>query len=563
MKDSSVNILIGGEAGQGLVTLGSMLTKTLVREGYEVAVCQDYMSRIRGGHNTYAIRFGPETCDAPREDVDVLVALNQETIDLHKDELTENGVVVCGAEMDPGGLNAYQVPFKELTEKKIYWNTVALGVVAATICSAIDTAKNLLRQTFKKKGDEVIDANLEVLQKAWDWQKEQDVPFACPAPSEGHEGRLAINGNEAIALGALAAGVNFCSFYPMTPSTSVPLTLIAKGQEMGVVVEQVEDEIAAINMALGASFGGARAMTATSGGGFSLMCEGLSLCGITETPLVIVLAQRPGPATGLPTRTEQGDLNLALYGGHGEFPRAIYAPGDLPQCFRLAHKAFDTAEKFQVPAFVLTDQFLADSYRSTEPFDLDALPEVAAPLTSVDNPGEYKRYAVTDSGVSPRLVPGKTDAVMWVDSDEHDETGHIIEDAETRIAQMDKRMRKMEGMLDEVVPPDYDGPDNPDTLLVFFGSTKAAAGEAARILRDQGKSIATLHFSQVYPLQPEQFLDALETAGQTVCVEANHDGQFRNLLHQESGFITEHLLTRYDGRPFTAAYIIEHLEEIA
>lgn len=562
MTDASVNILIGGEAGQGLATIGTLTANALTRRGYHMAVTQDYMSRIRGGHNTFSIRLDTRPVLGPREDIDILVALDQQTIDLHRGHLSERGVIVAGKDMDTRGhARTFAVPYEELAPKKIFHNTVALGVLASVVCLDMDILKDLLAETFEKKGQEVIDQNIEVLLKAHEWKTSQEKIFECPMPPDGQHQRLTMTGNEAIAVGAMAAGVNFCAFYPMTPSTSIPLTLIDKGRDLGVVVEQVEDEIAAMNMALGASYAGARAMTATSGGGFDLMSEGLSLAGITETPIVIALAMRPGPATGLPTRTEQGDLNLALFAGHGEFPRAILAPGDMEECFQLTHRAFGLAERWQSPVFVLTDQFLADSYRSVEPFDLDALPEPEPLLLDPPNPEDYKRYALTDSGVSPRAIPTLSKALVVVDSDEHYEDGHITEDFGVRVAQADKRNRKFEGLLREAVPPAYDGPDEPDLLLVCWGSSKGAVLEAADILRDGGSSVATLHFSQVWPMDPELVGRRLRAAREVVMIEGNSTGQLRGLIQVQTGFRVDRLVTRYDGLPFTAEYIINRLNE--
>ncbi|WP_022661772.1 2-oxoacid:acceptor oxidoreductase subunit alpha [Paucidesulfovibrio longus] len=563
MSETAINILVGGEAGQGLATIGQLMTKALVRAGYEVSVTQDYQSRIRGGHNTFAIRTGPDPIHGPETGVDILVALNQETVDLHRDALKEGGVVVAGEGIEADDCQCLRVPFKKLAPKAIYQNVAALGVLGSTLCGEFGILEKLVSQTFAKKGEEVVKANLAVLRDAYDWVKEQDYSFACmpPAP-QGNEGRLMLHGNEALALGALAAGCNFLSFYPMTPSTSIALTLIGKGGELGLVSEQAEDEISAINMALGASYAGARSCVTTSGGGFALMIEGVSLAGITETPIVIFLVQRPGPATGLPTRTEQGDLNLALYAGHGEFPRALLTPGTVEECFHLAHLAFDLTERWQTPVFVLSDQYLADNYRSVEPFDLDALPETSSPLLSVDDPAGYRRYALSEDGVSPRLIPGYTKALVKVDSDEHDEFGHIEEGPENRIAQNEKRLAKASGLRGEVIPPELFGEENPDLLLVCWGSGLGACLEVSEILTDQGKKVATLHFKQVWPLREDQFMPFLEGAKTVVGVEGNATGQFARLLRQETGFVMDGMVLRSDGYPLNAEYVLKALESL-
>lgn len=559
MSDTSINIVIGGEAGQGLATIGQLTARGVTRAGYHLLVTQKYMSRIRGGHNTFAIRMGTEAVVSATESIDILVALSEETIALHKDDLTEDAIVIAGDEFDTEGFKSLSIPFKELAPKPLYNNIVALGVLGSTICLDISYLEELLKDTFHKKGDDVVQANVDVLRKAYDWVKQHDINGSClEAPADG-EGKLMMNGNEAIAMGALAAGCNFLSFYPMTPSTSVALNLIAKGRGLGLKHEQVEDEIAAMNMALGASYAGARSIVTTSGGGFALMVEGISLAGVSETPIVTVVVQRPGPATGMATRTEQGDLNLVLYAGHGEFPRAIFAPGTVEQCFYLTHRAFDLAEQYQTPMFVLSDQFLADSYRDVVPFDIDGLPETAKPLTEAPEM-PYKRYELTEDGVSPRVVPGFSEALVRADSHEHDEMCKITEDGPNRVRQNSKRIVKGCGIWQDVIGPDYYGEDNPDVLLVCWGSTLGACLDAAERMRD--KEVAVLHFTQVYPLREEQFMDFLESAKEVVAVEGNATGQFGKLLAQETCFRVGSYILRFDGRPMTPEYVLKGLESI-
>lgn len=563
MSQTAIYILVGGSAGQGLATIGTLMAKALTRAGYEILITQEYQSRIRGGHNTFAIRTGPEPIYGGTSAVDILVALNQETIDLHTGDLVEEAVVVSGDELNVSVGQALKIPLKKLAPKPMFYNVAALGVLGATLCGDIAILEKLLSDTFGKKGQEVVDANLSVLRDSWKWVAQQEFSFACMPPAPENTGkRMMINGNEAIALGAMAAGCNFLSFYPMTPSTSVALTLIAKAGQTGLVHEQAEDEIAAVNMALGASYAGARPIVTTSGGGFALMVEGVSLSGITETPLVITLVQRPGPATGLPTRTEQGDLNLALYAGHGDFPRPIFAPGDVEECFWMTHRAFDVAEQYQCTSFVLSDQYLADSYRSVEPFDLSILPEIEGPVLVPDKPSEYKRYALTEDGVSPRAVPGYSEALVKADSDEHDESGHIDESPENRIAQNEKRMRKEYGVTSEVVPPVLYGEEGADVLLLVWGSTLGPAIEAAEALNEGGTSASVLHFRQVNPLNASQFYDWLEDAKIVVGVEGNSTGQFCHHLAGTCGFHVQNMILRYDGYPLTCEYILSGLIDI-
>ncbi|MFW6055352.1 MAG: transketolase C-terminal domain-containing protein, partial [Thermodesulfobacteriota bacterium] len=308
-------------------------------------------------------------------------------------------------------------------------------------------------------------------------------------------------------------------------------------------------------------YSGARSLVPTSGGGFALMGEGVSLIGVSETPMVIILAQRPGPATGLPTRTEQADLELALASGHGEFPRAILTPGSIEDCFFQTHKAFDLAERFQTLSIVLVDQYLTDSIRSVAPFKLEELPEIPGPGDDIQAAGTYERYAWSETGVSPRIIPGKGKQLVVADSHEHTPDGHITEDQDIRTRMVDKRLKKMQGLKQEVFPPDYQGPDEPDLLLVSWGSSRGAVQEAADRLQDEGRSVATLHFSQVWPLLPEHCLERLQNAGSVICVEGNATAQFAGLIRRETGFGIEQSILRYDGRPLTVDYILAGLKE--
>ena len=325
---------------------------------------------------------------------------------------------------------------------------------------------------------------------------------------------------------------------------------------MGIIVEQAEDEIAAVNMAVGASFAGAPAMVATSGGGFALMTEGVSLAAMTETPLVVVVAQRPGPATGLPTRTAQADLEFVLHAGHGEFPRAIFAPGDVEECFHLTRRAFELAERFQGPIFILTDQFLADSYRAVNPFPVKDLECVRAGALGDDVERPYRRYVFAEDGVSPRLLPGMTEHLVVADSDEHTEDGHLTEDLDVAGRMTEKRLRKGRAMASEVIPPASYGDERPEMLLVVWGSGGGAALEAAGAMREEGRRVQVLHFSQVWPLAAEQFMDCLKKAGEVICVEGNATGQFARLIRRETGFEIKKKILRYDGLPLTPAFIL-------
>ena len=557
MAIDKINIVIGGEAGQGLVTVGYLLTKAAVRSGYSVVVTQSYQSRIRGGHNTYAIRISADGVAAPQEAIDLLIALDEDTLNLHRGELARDACVIAGSEFrDAGDPRLLKVPYKDLASPR-QLNIVALGVAAEMLGLGEDLVARTTEDYFGKKNKEV-EENRDALRKAFEWSRQnRRASFQGPNKVANPQKRVMLNGSEALALGAISAGLKFSAFYPMTPSTSINLALSSHAKKMGLVVEQAEDEIAAINMAIGASYAGAPSMVATSGGGFALMVEGVSLAGMTETPVVIVVGQRPAPATGLPTRTEQADLEFVLHAGHGEFPRAVFAPGTIEECFHIARKAFDLAERAQGPVFILMDQFLADSYRAVAPFTVDGLTAVrpGADPNSVAQP--YKRYAVTESGVSPRLLPGLSKNLVVVDSDEHTEDGHLTEDLAVRKVMVEKRLRKMDIIRKDVIPPTYDGEERPETLLVSWGSTKGSVQEAAEKLG--GRRVATMHFSQVWPLIPDHFIPRMKNAGQVVCIEGNATGQLARLIRRETGFNIEKHVRRYDGLPMTPESILRDI----
>lgn len=551
-----VNILIGGEAGQGLQTVGPIFARSLVRSGFSIHVTQTYESRVRGGHNTFSIRVGPEKVLAGQEAIDLLIALNEETIDLHQKELTKRGLIIGDGEWKRKEKNLIGLPLKEFGEKT-YWNMASIGVAAGLIGLDEQVVAKAIEDTIGKERSE---ENWKVLKASYHWLKEQALEWEklpdIPEPAK----RLVMNGHEAVALGAISAGLKFCAFYPMSPSTSIAQTLIDWAKDMDLIIEQAEDEIAAINMAIGASYAGAPSMVPTSGGGFALMVEAVSLAAISETPVVIVIGQRPGPATGLATRTEQGELGFVLHAGHGEFPRAVFAPGTIEECFHLTRKAFDLAEKYQGPMFVLTDHFLADSYRDMEPMDVLKLSAIRPGCDPSSVKAPYLRYRITKNGISPRLFPGLSNHLVVADSHEHMEDGHLTEKLSVRPKMVDKRLRKGDGIRSEVIPPDFQGDKKADLLLISWGSTKGALEEAAVQLRSGKKKVATLHFSQVWPIVPDQFIKHLEQSKKVICVESNATGQFAQLIRMETGFVVKKRISRYDGLSITPEYILRHLQ---
>jgi 2-oxoglutarate ferredoxin oxidoreductase subunit alpha len=561
-----VSIVLCGQAGQGIQTVERLLTHLAEISGYHVFATKEYMSRVRGGMNSTEIRLSNQPVRASVNRIDVAVALDSgatkhlgqritaETIVIGDKTVLNNETTSRGTFLD--------VPFGEIGAQagnKVYSNTVAVGALAGLLKLKADVAGEYMKRFFAGKADEVIRGNVTAFNRGYEiisnLSKSVEIQFDI-SPSNGSRKRILINGAEAVGLGAIAGGCNFVSSYPMSPSTPVLVFLAQHGRDFGVLVEQAEDEIAAINMAIGAWYAGAQAMVTTSGGGFALMIEGLSLAGMLESPLVIHLAQRPGPATGLPTRTEQADLELALYAGHGEFPRIILAPDSIESALTLACRAFDLADRFQVPVFILTDQHLMDSYYDVEPPDLSRL---KCEKHFVETTEDYKRYRLTADGVSPRGIPGFGKGLVCVDSDEHDEYGHITEDLELRTKMVDKRLAKLALIKDEIVPPVLIGPKNYRTLVICWGSTRNAVVEAvARLGTDD---VAALAFSQVYPLHPAT-AELLNKARKTVIVEGNATAQFARLLKIHTGVDIQHKILKYDDLGFAADELADKLKSI-
>ncbi len=557
-----INVIVGGAAGQGMDTLSGTLAKILAGAGYGVLSTRDYMSRIRGGHNFSIVRAARETPWTFAPACNLLVCLDEATHQNHIPKLDRDGAFIYDPEdFEPEDERGVAVPMRELARAaggRIMANTVALGAALALLGLQTASAEEMLLDIFADK-EGVGEQNVDALLRGWETVGERRLQVESPGDDEGE--RIFLEGNQALGMAAAASGCRFFTAYPMTPATGI-MTYLAGLEGDNVVVEQAEDEIAAINAVLGASFTGARALTATSGGGFSLMAEGVSLAGMTETPAVIIVAMRPGPATGFPTRTDQGDLGFVLNAGHGEFPRAVLSATHLEDAFYRLNKAFDLADRFQTPVIFLSDQHFADTARTIEPYDFERMSrdQYLADDSTAELP--YRRYRLTEDGISPRLLPGQVEGeVVLADSDEHDERGFIAEDAETRVAMMEKRMKKLRGLMEEMDEPVYHGPEDPEILLVGWGSTYGAIREARDQLAAGDTSAGHLHFADIWPLQRSRLDHYLGVAKNSFCVEANYTGQFAELVRRETGLEFHGSIRKYDGRPFTAADILREVEE--
>ncbi|MBC8589769.1 2-oxoacid:acceptor oxidoreductase subunit alpha [Wansuia hejianensis] len=552
------NVLIGGAAGQGIDTLGILIEKILCRKGYFIHSHKDYMSRIRGGHNFTQIRFGLEPVYSHWPILDTIIGLDKETVEFHSERLREDGVIICDESIEVEDNRVIHIPMVKFAKE--FGNHRAAGSVAAGAMFKIfgedfDIVKEVFSEKFEK---ETADSNFNAFKKGYEFVEKN---FEFPKPEKRNQ--ILINSNDAIALGALAAGVGFFASYPMTPATSIMTKLSMKQDDAKIVVEQVEDEISAINMALGASYAGVRSMTATSGGGYSLMVEALSLQGITEIPIVVVDSQRPGPATGFPTRTEQGDLDFVLFSGHGEYPKMVIAVKNAEDAFYQTTRALNIADKYQVQVIILTDEYLADATQTIPPYDFSKV-RIERYIMTKEELGdvEYKRYKPTEDGVSPRIMPGKIEgAVVMIDSDEHNEYGHITESAEVRTAMMNKRMRKMEGLVSEIQEPDYFGAENPEILLLGWGSMYGPIKEAVDMLNKDEISVGALIFGDLYPFPTRLLKKYSQLAKKLINVEMNFTGQLARLIRQETGIFTDQSILNYNGRQMDSYTIYSRIKE--
>jgi 2-oxoglutarate ferredoxin oxidoreductase subunit alpha len=567
-----ISIRVCGEAGQGIQSVSSLIARSFVRHDYYVFINQDFASRIRGGHNFDQVRISKIPVQAAADDVHILIALDEETTRQDIDCLADNGFLLFDGEameFESENPRHFSVPFgriaKEVGKSKIMINSVATGAVIALLDFELQPVLDGLQQQFERKGSETIEKNQNCATAGYDFVRQNlkaKPPFRMP-PAKISRQKMLLTGSQAMALGAMASGMKFYSGYPMSPATTIMEFISSQADRCNIVFVQAEDEIAAINMVIGANFAGARAMTATSGGGFCLMVEALSLAGMTETPAVVIVAQRPGPSTGLPTRTEQADLNFVMHAGHGDFPKAILAPGHPEQALHLISKAFNLADKYQTPVMVLGDQHFNDAYFTVDDLDFGNLTiDRGHILTDQDlaSPNDYKRYAPSDSGISPRILPGQTKAVVYADSDEHTEEGHITESARVRHQMMDKRMQKLEGLRQEIGPPEIYPAGKADFVLLGWGSTHGVIKEAVDRLNRRGSIARMIHYSELFPFNARHVPIEELKKSTIIAVENNYSGQFADFFSRETGLSVDQRILKYDGRPFTPGEIINQIK---
>lgn len=567
--------LIGGEAGFGIMTTGVVFSKIATRSGYHIFDYVEYPSLIRGGHNAYEVHVSDAPVSHLNATIDILVCLNKETYEKHRSRLTPSSMVIFDKDEFEikEDIKKIIIPFKktlsDLKGQPVMKNTIALGASIALLGGDIDQLINIISEQFAKKGEEVINFNKQFVQVGFETVKKNYsnniLNYLIKKPSED---KIVLTGNDAFALGSVIADCRVYSAYPMTPSSTVLTDLAAWQEKVGMVVRHAEDEISVINTAIGSSFSGVRSAVGSSGGGFSLMVESLSFAGITEIPIVVFIAQRPGPATGMPTWTEQGDLLFSVFSGHGEFPKIVLAPGDNEEMIELTAKAYNLADIYQLPVIVVSDMYLSESHKSVNKKFVDdfiagykvnrgkLVNEITNESQNLNN--KYLRYKLSEDGISERLVPGTPGYFYQANSYEHVEDGHTTEEAQPRINQVDKRARKWVTYLsqDFSIPKIYGEIDKSETVFVSWGSTKGIVMQAQKLLADKKVSSAFIHFNHIYPLDKDKITGLLKQNKRYILIENNSWGQFGKLLTMETGIEIKNKILRYDGRPITVEEII-------
>ncbi len=558
-EEMNKSILVGGAAGQGMDTIAAILEKILKRKGFRIFTVRDYMSRVRGGHNFVQVRFGDEELYSHSDTIDGIIALNEETLRIHVQRLSEDGFIICDEETVHTDERIINLPLKKAAQNignpRVLGN-IAVGAFLRLYNLDTEHVEGVINENFRQ---DIAKQNITALYEGYNLV---DGRYKSISPSK--DTSILINGNEAVALGALAAGCKFYSAYPMTPSTSIMNYLASKTEEAGIVVEQAEDEIAAINMAIGASFAGARSMTGTSGGGFALMVEALGLSAMLEVPLVVAEIQRPGPTTGFPTRTEQADLKFVIYSTPGEIPKMVIALRNPEDAFYQTIRAFNIADRYRMPVILLGDQYLADYTTTIKPYDFDNI-KIERYLNNDEykSEKEYKTYEINESGISPRIIPGVVPGkVVLVDSDEHDEYGRITESAEIRVKMNDKRLNKLQMLKNELQEPDFIGNDDCEVLLLAWGSLHGPVKEAVGMLnRNGGKKYGALVFGDIWPLPQKRLMEKAKKVERIINVEQNATGQLASLIMEATGIRCTDSILKYDGRPMSSAEIYTRLEK--
>ena len=584
INESDVVVGIGGAAGDGVASAGNTLALSVARQGQAVYAYNAYQSVIRGGHSWLRLRISAKKPLNHGDQVDALIALNQDTLDRHLQELVAGGVALYNSTKlhpsyePPKGVQLCPLPVPDLTpaykDLPVMQNTVAVGAVIGLMGLDFRGLESVLESTFAKK-PQVVKINMEAAKAGYDYAAAHFTPLPAQLRQASQKWAM-VSGNELMAMGAALAGCKFYCAYPMSPATHILEWFAAHGKEMGICVRQVEDEISVINMSIGASHMGARSMCATSGGGLALMTEAIGLSGMLETPVVVVNVQRAGPSTGVPTKTEQGDLNQALGASQGDFPRIIIAPLSMTDCFTTPALAFNVSDRYQCPVIILSDLLMAEGNETVDPALLDVEFQIdrGELITAVSGGGNrreaagvpYLRYKDTESGISPRAVPGVPGHLHVAASDEHDEDGVLISDVYTdtvrRKKMADKRSRKMATVLEHLPAPKLEGPLDAEVTLVGWGSTWGVLTEAVEQLNQEGISTSHLQIKFLVPFHVTEVSAILGKSRRVIVVENNQSGQFARHLRAETGIVAQGHIRKYDGEPFEPKHIVAAVKEL-
>ena len=572
-KDQEIiSVKIGAEAGQGVKSAGLMLAKLAIRSGYHIYNQIEYPSLIKGGHNVLQVNISKSEVTAPRKVNDILIALNQDTINKHITEFSNDSGLIFDSEAKidtskvPSNVALLGVPLSKIAKESgnsdLLINTVALGAVTAVLGGNITILNNLIAEEFGSKGEEVVKVNVSAAEQGFkhitENYKKNLRAFLSPSDSVSNfVPYMAVDGNESVALGAISAGLQYTAIYPMSPISNILAVLAENQEKYGYIYKQPEDEISAINMAIGASYAGARAMTTTSGGGFCLMTEGYGLAGMTETPLVIIEGMRPGPATGLPTWSDQGDLQMILNAHQGDFPRIVLAAGDAKEAFELIMQAFNLADKYQTPVVLIIDKNICEHAQSFPLYDFSGY-KIDRGKFSTEKIENYNRYGLSDDGISTRGIPGAGNFFV-ANSDEHDFEGYSSEDPELRIKMMEKRMKKLETCREQdMQKPHLYGPENADITIVSWGSNKGTILQALREL----DSVNYVHINWLSPFPSEALTEMLSNSKYILNVECNYTGQMAKLINEKTDIKINENFLKYDGRQIYPEEIVELVNKL-
>jgi len=578
---NQLKLLAGGEAGDGVFAVSDMLALMFARAGLEILTTQTYSSRIRGGHINASVRVAEREILSQGDELDLLIALDLETVELHRETVRDSGIILYDnsqgdidlADLEARRVAVFPIPARKIARERlsapIMKNIVMTGaaLTAINFDPEFEFLGGLIRERFLSKGEKVVAKNMEAAAAGQELIRQANKHTNYSMERRVRPRKMLLQGSDAVSFGALVAGCRFMASYPITPASDIMEYLVTKFPKYNGVMVQAEDELSAINMSIGAAFSGARSLAASSGPGIALMIEALGLAAVTETPLVLVDVQRCGPSTGMPTRMEQADLNLLLYGAHGEIPRIVIAPSDIEECFYQTIRAFNLAEKYQCPVIVVTDQYLSQSQRTTWPFDLSKIVidrgmlQTDQELNNLATP--FKRYLITERGISPRSIPSQEKGIFKTTGVEHVETGNATENPDARTRMMKKRFLKLDTFRrEDLQPPKLFGNPESGVTIVGWGSTQGVILEVLeRFRQEETIDVKLMQLVDIWPFPDQAVADVLRSSRQVIVVENNFTGQMANLIRQQTGIACSKIV-KYNGAPFSPKELYQRLKDL-